>query len=166
MQAVLAFHNSARIILHEKDGKLSKIELLGNPRFPVRGLTVFAPPGWPPSVQLSHLSDYLTLKSCRLDSLPVELSGLSDFTKRVLEHLRFFVGCGETITYGELARRLGTSPRAVGQAMRRNPIPVVIPCHRVVSRNGMGGYSAGIRWKKFLLEVERAIIERTGQAST
>lgn len=48
---------------------------------------------------------------------------------------------GETCTYGELARRIGSAPRAVGQACRRNPIPIVIPCHRVVARAGAGGYS-------------------------
>ena len=48
---------------------------------------------------------------------------------------------GETRSYGEVARALSSSPRAVGQACRRNPLPIIIPCHRVVARNGMGGYS-------------------------
>ncbi|HKK13791.1 MAG TPA: methylated-DNA--[protein]-cysteine S-methyltransferase [Gammaproteobacteria bacterium] len=48
---------------------------------------------------------------------------------------------GRPVTYGALARRLQTSPRAVGQACRRNPIPIVIPCHRVVAATGAGGYA-------------------------
>ncbi len=47
---------------------------------------------------------------------------------------------GERVTYGELARRLHSSPRAVGSACRANPIPLVIPCHRVVAAHGLGGY--------------------------
>ncbi len=48
---------------------------------------------------------------------------------------------GHTLTYGELARRLETSPRAVGGACRANPVPLLIPCHRVVARNGLGGFA-------------------------
>ncbi|MDX8401886.1 MAG: methylated-DNA--[protein]-cysteine S-methyltransferase [Mariprofundaceae bacterium] len=62
---------------------------------------------------------------------------------------------GNTRTYGELARRLGSSPRAVGQALRANPQPILIPCHRIVAANGLGGFSAGIEWKRRLLAFER-----------
>ncbi len=48
---------------------------------------------------------------------------------------------GETITYGDIARMLGSSPRAVGGAMHANPIPIFLPCHRVVAAGGLGGYS-------------------------
>jgi len=63
---------------------------------------------------------------------------------------------GETITYGELARRVGrpTSSRAVGQANGKNPIPIVVPCHRVVAGNGIGGYSGGLAMKRALLAFE------------
>jgi len=50
------------------------------------------------------------------------------------------IPCGETLTYGELAQRMGSSARAVGQACGGNPIPIVIPCHRVVSASGLGGF--------------------------
>lgn len=68
---------------------------------------------------------------------------------------------GEVRTYAELARQLGSAPRAVGQACRRNPIPIFIPCHRVVSRGGVGGYAGATagRWlgvKQWLLEHESA----------
>lgn len=62
---------------------------------------------------------------------------------------------GETMTYGEIACRVGTSPRVVGQAMARNPTPLVIPCHRVVAATGIGGFSPDIGIKELLLEMER-----------
>jgi methylated-DNA-[protein]-cysteine S-methyltransferase len=67
---------------------------------------------------------------------------------------------GQTETYGEIARRLGTSPRAVGSACGRNPLPIVIPCHRVLAAHGaLGGYSGmdGVDSKIFLLRLEGAL---------
>lgn len=51
------------------------------------------------------------------------------------------IPCGQTRQYGELARELSSSPRAVGQACGANPLPIIIPCHRVVSKTGMGGFA-------------------------
>jgi len=62
---------------------------------------------------------------------------------------------GKTTTYGDIARVVGTSPRAVGQAMARNPTPLVIPCHRVVAATGIGGFSPDIGIKELLLELEK-----------
>ncbi len=62
---------------------------------------------------------------------------------------------GETATYGEIASRTGTGPRVVGQAMARNPTPLIIPCHRVVACDGLGGFSAPIELKRTLLAMER-----------
>lgn len=67
-----------------------------------------------------------------------ELKG-TDFEKRVWDAIAR-IPRGEVRTYKELADELGTSPRAVGNACAKNPIPVVIPCHRVVASNGFGGY--------------------------
>lgn len=63
---------------------------------------------------------------------------------------------GQTRTYAEIARLVGGSPRSVGQANGANPIPVLIPCHRVVASGGLGGYSGGdgLETKKFLLQLE------------
>jgi len=61
---------------------------------------------------------------------------------------------GATVSYGELAARLGTAPRALGQALRANPLPVLVPCHRVVARNGLGGFACGLEWKRKLLAWE------------
>ncbi|OMH40906.1 hypothetical protein BLW93_02775 [Desulfurobacterium indicum] len=61
---------------------------------------------------------------------------------------------GKTITYGQIAKILKTSPRAVGQALKRNPFPIIIPCHRVISSKNIGGFSAGTSIKKLLLNFE------------
>jgi methylated-DNA-[protein]-cysteine S-methyltransferase len=66
---------------------------------------------------------------------------------------------GQTRSYGWLAQRLGKAGagRAVGQALARNPLPVIVPCHRVVAQDGkLGGYSGGLARKKFLLKLESA----------
>lgn len=65
------------------------------------------------------------------------------------------VPCGETATYGEIARRVGTVPRVVGSAMARNPTPIVVPCHRIVAKTGLGGFSPDLEIKKDLLAMER-----------
>jgi methylated-DNA-[protein]-cysteine S-methyltransferase len=62
---------------------------------------------------------------------------------------------GSTMTYGEIARIAGTGPRVVGQAMARNPTPLVIPCHRVVAADGIGGFSPDITIKQELLAMEK-----------
>ena len=74
----------------------------------------------------------------------LDLAGVPDFHRRAYD-LLLLVGWGETLTYGDLARRLGDVglSRAVGQAMGANPIPLIIPCHRVLAGNGRpGGFSA------------------------
>lgn len=72
---------------------------------------------------------------------PLELRG-TPFRRRVWAEL-LSLRAGETLTYGELARRLHTSARAVGGAVAANPVPLVVPCHRVVAASGPGGYSFG-----------------------
>ena len=67
---------------------------------------------------------------------------------------------GQTLTYGQLASRIDSGPRAIGGACGRNPIPVIIPCHRVLASGGkMGGYSGldGLETKTFLLRLEGAL---------
>jgi len=89
--------------------------------------------------------------SCELD-----ISNLSPFVQKVLFETRK-IGYGRTITYSELARNIGCmGARAAGGALGRNPIPIVIPCHRVVAKNGIGGYSAGLDIKVRLLKLEKA----------
>jgi len=64
---------------------------------------------------------------------------------------------GTVRTYGDMAVKLGTAPRAMGQALGANPLPILIPCHRVVAANGLGGFSCGLAWKKKLLQLEKAL---------
>lgn len=62
---------------------------------------------------------------------------------------------GKTATYGDIAWACGTHPRVVGQAMARNPVPLVVPCHRVVAADGIGGFSPDIAIKEELLAMEK-----------
>ncbi len=88
-------------------------------------------------------------------SCEVDLSDLSAFTQKVLNETRK-IKYGTTITYSELAERIDSRAfRAVGRALSDNPVPIVIPCHRVIAKNGIGGYSAGVDIKKRLLEFEK-----------
>ena len=100
--------------------------------------------------------------------IPVDLSHCSDFERAVL-------AATETIPYGEvrsykwIAERIGRprATRAVGNALHKNPVPIVIPCHRVVKSDGsMGGYAFGEAWKTRLLALERDTIPFVGCAST
>jgi methylated-DNA-[protein]-cysteine S-methyltransferase len=88
--------------------------------------------------------------------VPVDLTALKPFTARVLTEIRK-IPYGKTASYGTIARRLGhpNAARAVGQALKRNPIPVVIPCHRVVNGDGsLGGFGMGLNMKTRLLSIE------------
>jgi methylated-DNA-[protein]-cysteine S-methyltransferase len=71
---------------------------------------------------------------------------------------------GKTATYGEIAHHVGTSPRVVGQAMARNPTPLVIPCHRVVAADGIGGFSPSVEIKEALLAMERKVSRKDSAA--
>jgi methylated-DNA-[protein]-cysteine S-methyltransferase len=67
---------------------------------------------------------------------------------------------GSTSTYGEIADRTGTSPRVVGQAMARNPVPLIVPCHRIVAAGGIGGFSSPLEIKEALLAMEKKGLRR------
>lgn len=112
------------------------------------------------SQSVFKVASYLAGEKSRLD-LPLDLRHLSKFQREVLL-LTKDIPRGKVLSYGEIARRLGKegAARAVGQALARNPIPIVIPCHRVLAADGaLGGYSGGkgIETKKQLLELEGAL---------
>lgn len=78
----------------------------------------------------------------------------TDFQQKVWQQLRQ-IPYGTTVTYGQLAQRTNSSPRAVGNAVGKNPVLLFIPCHRVPGQNGkLTGYSGGLERKKKLLAIE------------
>ena len=85
----------------------------------------------------------------------LDLSTLTEFQREVLDVVAS-IPWGETMTYGQVAERLGRhgAARAVGRALAANPAPLIIPCHRVVAVNGIGGYGPGTNLKKMLLYLE------------
>lgn len=88
--------------------------------------------------------------------LPIDWTWMSDFQRRVLT-AALSVHRGQVTTYGEIARQIGRpgASRAVGQALGHNPVPIVLPCHRVLASNGsLGGYSGGLAIKIALLKME------------
>lgn len=117
----------------------------------------------PPAIAhlIADIQSLATGSAVDLSSVPLDLSAVTDpFFCKIYDALRT-VGWGETVTYGELARRIGsTEPEAareVGQAMGRNPVPIIIPCHRVLaSGHKIGGFSApgGAETKQKLLALE------------
>jgi methylated-DNA-[protein]-cysteine S-methyltransferase len=90
-------------------------------------------------------------------NLPLKLNG-TPFQQKVW-HALTKIPFGKTITYGELAKKLTTSPRAIGNACRANPIPIIIPCHRVIAKKSLGGFMGKttgkfVDIKKMLLQYE------------
>lgn len=111
---------------------------------------------------IGQLREYFAGQRQSFD-MPLDLPRLSPATQAVLEALQT-IPYGTTITYAELAARSGTGlpARAVGSIMGANPVPLVIPCHRVVASDGLGGYSGGepgqeLATKRWLLELEGAL---------
>lgn len=133
---------------------LSRIEFLGKP----------GPIGKQSSqsnTSIKHVRAALKEYFAAADSIvniKIDLQG-TDFQQKVWAALRS-IPAGQTRTYGDVARQIGSSPRAVGNACRRNPVPIFIPCHRVVSANGSGGFMGStsgqpMEIKHWLLEHER-----------
>ncbi len=104
-----------------------------------------------------ELTDYFNGKKVDFNHLKLDLSCYPSFSRLVLEKCRG-IPYGETITYAELAKRVGRPKayRAVGSALGKNKYPIIIPCHRVLGSNHkLGGFSAGPGWKEFLLVWEK-----------
>jgi methylated-DNA-[protein]-cysteine S-methyltransferase len=115
----------------------------------------------PPSALLAQadaaLVAYFADPRADLAGIPLAAAG-TRFQRRVWQAL-LAIPVGEVRTYGELARQLGSSPRAVGGAAGANPWPVVVPCHRLVASHGIGGYGGatrgrGVAIKRWLLAHE------------
>ena len=103
---------------------------------------------------MNNVLDYLKGWQPHID-LPLDIR-VTAFQQRVLDELKR-IPYGETRSYGEIAEAIGKpkAARAVGNACNKNPVPLVIPCHRVIGSNGkLTGYAYGIEWKQMLLEME------------
>lgn len=101
-----------------------------------------------------------------LSDVPLDFGAAPDFHRRAYEIARN-IPAGQTMTYGEIAKRLGVpqAAREVGQAMGKNPIAIIMPCHRVLGADGkMGGFSAngGVATKRRILEIEGAAAVSAG----
>ena len=116
--------------------------------------------GTPDRVVARQLDDWFAGKRHDFD-LTFDLDGVDGFRRVALETLAREVGWGETVTYGELADLAGRprAARAAGSAMRDNPLPFVIPCHRVVAAGGrIGGYGGG----RNAVDLKRTLLAREG----
>ena len=101
-----------------------------------------------------EIEEYFQRKRKTFD-LPLDAKG-TEFQKRVWKEL-LDIRYGETLSYGEIGDRIGTKAyRAIGNACGKNPIPILIPCHRVVGKDNIGGFSLGLDLKRKLLDIERS----------
>jgi methylated-DNA-[protein]-cysteine S-methyltransferase len=102
-----------------------------------------------------EMLDYLDNKTTSF-SFPIELEG-SDFFKKVLYSMKY-IPYGTTYSYSKLAKKSGYSlaVRAVGTVCKNNPLPLIIPCHRVIKKNGsIGNFNGGVELKQYLLDLEK-----------
>ena len=134
-----------------EEGHLSKIDLLATPLRSVLSEDAKVKP------IVRKIRAYLQ-DPCSVLDIPVRTEG-TEFQRRVWKRLRE-IPIGEVRSYGELARELNTSARAVGNACRKNPCPLVIPCHRVVGKAGLGGFSGQTAGAK--LDIKRWLLIHEG----
>jgi methylated-DNA-[protein]-cysteine S-methyltransferase len=104
---------------------------------------------------IAQLTEYFAGERQVFD-VPLDWSGMGGLRLRVLRALHAEVPYGKTVTYGELAAMAGApdAARAVGGIMNSNPLPLIVPCHRVVASDGLGGFGGGLEMKRWLLTRE------------
>lgn len=114
----------------------------------------------PGAAAVDQIAEYAVGEREAFD-VPLDWNGVDATHRRVLETLCELAPYGVTVTYGELGRRAGVDdPRDVGVYMAANPLPLVVPCHRVVASDGLGGFGGGLELKRRLLELEGALPSR------
>ncbi len=151
---ILNFYNISNLKLSWCDDKLLSIEFTDEPAFCLDDL--------PEKIKLlyNYLQNYYDAPNFSVSEL---FKGIvfTDFEEKVYSML-LKIPVGEVITYSDLAELVGCKggARAVGNAMRRNRFPILIPCHRVVGKDGIGGFTPGLELKRRLLEFERRIKQR------
>lgn len=142
-----------RFVLNE-NRQLTRVDLNVSPPSEIQNVSLF-------ENVFTQFSEYFA--SAREDfTLPFCLNG-SPFEMRVWKVL-LQIPYGKMRSYGEIAAACGNqkAARAVGQAVHRNPLPIVVPCHRVVGASNLGGYAGGLTVKRFLLRLEGAHKEKEG----
>jgi methylated-DNA-[protein]-cysteine S-methyltransferase len=108
----------------------------------------------------TQLEEYVAGERREFD-VALDWSEVEPRHRNVLETLVAAAPFGRTVTYGELAQQAGEEdPRDIGTMMARNPLPLVVPCHRVVAADGLGGYGGGLELKRRLLELEGVLPPR------
>jgi methylated-DNA-[protein]-cysteine S-methyltransferase len=146
-----------RILLVSEGEQLTGLHFEHEKYFPRIGDDWLESPGAPVlTLAARQVREYFAGERERFE-LPFAPAG-TPFQQRVWRAL-LQIPCGATTTYGDIARRIGMprSMRAVGAAIGRNPISIIVPCHRVVGRSGaLTGYAGGLERKRALLERERA----------
>ena len=158
---------------HYLDSPIGTLLIAGDPEairhieFPKNGKPVRPEPEWEHSARgpvgeaIRQLRDYFAGRRTEFH-LPLAPDG-TPFQRAVWRQLQD-IPYGETISYGELARRVGNpkASRAVGSANGANPIPIVIPCHRVIAADGkLGGFGGGLPVKQALLDLETRAVARS-----
>lgn len=148
------------IVIVTKNGKVVSLDVTDKGTYEARKMILSFHPdateSMTPFKTIRTLLDrYLQGREVDFD-VEVDISHLGSFTRKVLNELRK-IPYGETRSYGWLAKKVGKpgAARAVGQALKRNPIPIIIPCHRIIRDDGtIGGFSMGVNIKERLLALE------------
>jgi len=148
------------IIIVIKNGKVVSLDVTDKGMYEARKMVLSFHPdateSMTPFKTIRTLLDrYLQGREVDFD-VGVDISRLGSFTRKVLNELRK-IPYGETRSYGWLAKKVGKpgAARAVGQALKRNPVPIIIPCHRIIRDDGtVGGFSMGVNIKERLLALE------------
>jgi len=136
------------ISIIERDGKITDVLLHKSPPSRPRGSGKLA----------ADIKRYFSGEPVSFKEYKVDYSGYTDFQRRVLEATRK-IPYGQTRSYGEIAKAAGSpgAARAVGQVMAHNRTCIIVPCHRVVASNGIGGFTGGIEYKVRLLKLEGSL---------
>ncbi len=149
-QAVIETGKGNFILCYHPQGGLQRLI------FPGKGPeNSFLPVSLPWPQLADDLRSYL-IGEPREFNYPIDWSECTPFVRKVLLHLKH-LPYGHLCSYAELAQEVGCpkGARAVGRALSLNPLPIIIPCHRVVrSDGGWGGFSSGLGWKKYLINLE------------
>ena len=125
-----------------------------------------AEPPEPVRAAVSAMTALLAGEARDLAEVPLDWKAVGAFVRRVYEVARA-IPPGATLTYGEVAARIGEPPlaaRDVGQALGRNPFPIVVPCHRVTSAAGLGGFANSDDPNSYLLGIKRWLLAHEGSS--